>query len=179
LVAYKYGQGFARFCTEKYTNEPDELDNNFIHLTNVSIQKYGNDYHEVNGGKFNFRNLLSYIQGTRGLAVCEKLVKDIDAVLKHSLRAIQPLMAHEKHCFEVYGYDIIIDSCLCPWLIEVNASPSLSGTTSSDRIMKHSLVNDVLNIIIPKDFPNAKVGEAGKPTMAQKGDFTVLIDDST
>lgn len=41
MVAYRHEMGFARFCAVKYTNDFDELDNNFIHLTNVSIQKYG------------------------------------------------------------------------------------------------------------------------------------------
>lgn len=31
---------------------------------------------------------------------------------------------------------MIIDHALRPWLIEVNASPSLTGTTASDRSMK-------------------------------------------
>ena len=48
-----------------------------------------------------------------------------------------------------YRYDIIIDDNLKPWLIEVNASPSLTSTTSSDRIMKYKLMNDVINIVIP------------------------------
>ena len=47
-------------------------------------------------------------------------------------------MLSDRHCFEVYGYDIIIDDNLKPWLIEVNASPSLSATTISDRIMKYA-----------------------------------------
>ena len=31
--------GFARFCNEKYTTDVTEIDNQFIHLTNVAIQK--------------------------------------------------------------------------------------------------------------------------------------------
>ena len=44
--------------------------------------------------------------------------------------------------------------CLCysDWLSvchQVNASPSLTSTTASDRIMKYKLISDVINIVIP------------------------------
>ncbi|KAJ3128538.1 putative tubulin polyglutamylase ttll1 [Nowakowskiella sp. JEL0407] len=148
-----FAEGFCRFCAVKYTTDAGELDNNFMHLTNVSIQKYGEDYNETNGGKWTLKNLLLYLESTRGRAVTTRLVEQIDSILAHSLRSVQNLMVNDKHCFECYGYDIIVDQDLRPWLIEVNASPSLSATTGNDRIMKHSLINDILNIIIPDNFP--------------------------
>ena len=46
----------------------------------------------------------------------------------------------------------MIDEDLHPWLIEVNASPSLSTTTDKDRIMKMFLVRDILEVVVPRDF---------------------------
>ncbi|KAJ3328634.1 MCM DNA helicase complex subunit [Blyttiomyces sp. JEL0837] len=171
LIAYKYNQGFARFCAVKYTSDVNDLDNSFMHLTNVSIQKYGEDYNENNGGKWSLRNLILYLQATRGHAVTAKLLDDIDSIFVHSLRAVQHLMTNDRHCFECYGYDIIIDADLRPWLIEVNASPSLSATTSSDRLMKHCLINDILGIVVPEDFPEQTDSLAARPPSKKSGDI--------
>ena len=35
----QYAHGFARFCNTKYNNDVEDIDNPFIHLTNVAIQK--------------------------------------------------------------------------------------------------------------------------------------------
>ena len=44
----------------------------FVHLTNVAIQKQGAEYNDTHGGKWNMENLRSFIEGTRGKAVCRR-----------------------------------------------------------------------------------------------------------
>jgi len=56
----------------------------------------------------------------------------------------------------------LIDDYLKPWLIEVNASPSLSTTTDMDRSLKMSVINDTFSIVVPPDWSdeNSKHGAA-------------------
>ena len=60
-------------------------------------------------------------------------------------------MIQDKHCFEIYGYDLLIDEDLKPWLIEVNASPSMSANTKIDLDLKTQMLNDALDIIDMED----------------------------
>ena len=39
LKVYLYDLGFARFCVEKYSNDSNERENMFIHLTNYALNK--------------------------------------------------------------------------------------------------------------------------------------------
>ncbi|XP_064634359.1 polyglutamylase complex subunit TTLL1-like isoform X2 [Lineus longissimus] len=176
LKCYMYKLGFCRFCTVKYNANVNELDNMFVHLTNVSIQKHGREYNYMHGGKWTTENLRMFIAGTHGKEVADKLYDDIHWQIVHSLKAVSGVMANDRHCYEVYGYDIIIDDTLKPWLIEVNASPSLSATTSSDRIMKYKLISDVINIVIPPgDLPDVRWSKV--PAKKNMGYFDVLYDE--
>ena len=49
LKAYQYVHGFARFCNAKYNTDMGDIDNPFIHLTNVAIQKHNDDYNSKHG----------------------------------------------------------------------------------------------------------------------------------
>ncbi|TPP55945.1 Ubulin polyglutamylase TTLL1 [Fasciola gigantica] len=176
LKAYIYKLGFCRFCTVKYDSNVAELDNMFVHLTNVSIQKHGAHYNSIHGGKWTTENFRLWLEGTKGKAVSDKLFDEIYWIIVHSLKAVANVLINDRHCFECYGYDIIIDDNFKPWLIEVNASPSLSATTASDRILKYKLVNDVINIVIPNGvIPDAKGSKT--VTKEQMGLFDLLYDE--
>ncbi|GAB1608445.1 polyglutamylase complex subunit TTLL1 isoform X2 [Argonauta hians] len=176
LKCYMYQLGFCRFCTVKYNANITELDNMFVHLTNVSIQKHGEEYNAVHGGKWTIHNLKLYLESTRGKEVTDKLFDEINWVVVHSLKSVVNCISNDRHCFECYGYDIIIDNALKPWLIEVNASPSLTSTTSSDRIMKYNLVNDIINIVLPPgDVPDIRWNRT--PAKEALGNFELLYDE--
>ncbi|XP_051818226.1 polyglutamylase complex subunit TTLL1 isoform X3 [Antechinus flavipes] len=171
-----YKLGFCRFCTVKYTPSTSELDNMFVHLTNVAIQKHGDDYNPIHGGKWTVNNLRLYLESTRGKEVTGKLFDEIHWIIVHSLKAVAPVMNNDKHCFECYGYDIIIDDKLKPWLIEVNASPSLTSSTANDRILKYNLINDTLNIVVPNgEIPDCKWNKS--PPKEVLGNYEILCDE--
>ena len=50
-------------------------------------------------------------------------------------------------CFEMYGFDIILDHKLKPWLLEINVLPSLSASSKMDRRIKTSLMTDIFGTI--------------------------------
>ncbi|NXT90470.1 TTLL1 polyglutamylase, partial [Anhinga rufa] len=176
LRCYMYKLGFCRFCTVKYTPSTSELDNMFVHLTNVAIQKHGDDYNHIHGGKWTVSNLRLYLESTRGKEVTNKLFDEIHWIIVQSLKAVAPVMNNDKHCFECYGYDIIIDDKLKPWLIEVNASPSLTSSTANDRILKYNLINDTLNIAVPNgEIPDCKWNKS--PPKEVLGNYEVLYDE--
>ncbi|XP_021946809.1 probable tubulin polyglutamylase TTLL1 isoform X1 [Folsomia candida] len=176
LKVYLYKLGFCRFCTAKYDTSIQELENMYVHLTNVSVQKHGDEYNNIHGGKWSLRNLELYLESTQGKDVTTKLFDGMKWLVMHSLKAVAPLMVSDRHCFECYGYDIIIDNNLKPWLIEVNASPSLTSTTVNDRILKYKLINDIISVVLPPSgIPEAKWNKI--PSREAYGNFELLLDE--
>ena len=50
-------------------------------------------------------------------------------------------------CFQVLGFDIMIDNKCKPWLLEVNQSPSFSTDSPLDYKIKKAVLSDTFNLL--------------------------------
>ncbi len=147
LTIYLYKTGFARFTHQRYSTNFEDISNNFVHLTNVAIQKNSDNYDEKSGGKWDLRSLKVYLISKYGSAKINALFLEFQEIILKSLYSVQKVVMNDKHCFELYGYDLLIDDNLKPWLIEINSNPSLTSNTQADNEMKVKMLDDMLSIL--------------------------------
>ncbi|XP_039903658.1 probable tubulin polyglutamylase TTLL9 isoform X2 [Simochromis diagramma] len=145
LKAWLYRDGFARFSGIRFSLS--SIDDKYMHLTNVSVQKTAPDYDHEKGCKWQMQQLRRYLTAKHGREMVETLFKEMDNIFVRSLQSVQKVIINDKHCFELYGYDILLDQNLKPWLIEVNASPSHTPSCQEDYEMKCRLLEDTLNVV--------------------------------
>ncbi|XP_072266546.1 probable tubulin polyglutamylase TTLL2 [Pyxicephalus adspersus] len=148
LTVYVYQEGLVRFATEKFSLS--SLDNIFAHLTNTSINKYSTSYlsdkERVGSGcKWTLGQFRSYL---RSVEIDDVLLwQRIYNIVTMTLLAIAPSVPQCPNCFELFGFDILIDDTLKPWLLEVNYSPALSLDCPNDVTVKKRLINDIIDLL--------------------------------
>ena len=77
-----------------------------------------------------------FLTTKHGHEVVRRLFQQLDEIFIKSLQSVQKIIINDKHCFEMYGFDIMFDDTLKPWIIEVNASPSLTASSPTDYDLK-------------------------------------------
>jgi tubulin polyglutamylase TTLL5 len=154
LEAFLYKDGFARISTLPFSlNNCDRL----IHLTNAAVQnkhalnQRNQNYEKMYGGSKISLDMLKNKLYMKGISF-EPIWKKVKDIVLKSLIAAQHDIPYSPSCFELFGYDIIIDNNLDCWLLEVNSSPSLERSNVLDDQVKLQLVDDVLNIVNPICF---------------------------
>ena len=127
-----------------------------MHITNNAIQKQAPNYDPDKGAKWSIENLRQYLIAAHGLEPVEHMFRQMDEIFVKSLQSVQKIIINDKHCFELYGYDILLDAQLKPWLIEINASPALTASSQDDFELKYRLLDDMLTIV---DMENRLTGK--------------------
>jgi tubulin polyglutamylase TTLL4 len=129
-----------------------------MHLTNYSVNKKNSaftpnsDETVCQGHKWGLQALWRYLKG-KGIDVDNLWESIKDVIIKtviSSESAVSSLMKAHVHnrwcCHELFGFDIMLDDQLKPWVLEVNISPSLHSNSTLDENIKGQMVRDILNM---------------------------------
>lgn len=159
LRLFVFKDGLARFSTVQYV-EPtnNNLENIYMHLTNYAIQKNSDEFirDEDSGSKRRLSVVNKWFQDnnydvneiwSRIDDVIIKTLISAHPTLKHNYRTCFPNHMKSSACFEILGFDIILDRKLKPWILEVNHSPSFTTDSKLDREIKDSLIHDTLVLV--------------------------------
>ncbi|XP_067871685.1 tubulin polyglutamylase TTLL13-like isoform X2 [Heterodontus francisci] len=168
---YIYNEGLARFATSKYS-EPSSsnLDDICMHLTNYAINKHSKNFVRDGDGSSK-RKLSSFNKWLEqhGHNI-SKVWADIEDAIIKTLVSAYPILKHNYRtcfsshlfgsaCFEILGFDILMDRNLKPWLLEVNHSPSFTTDSKLDREVKDNLLYDTICLINLGASDKQKVAE--------------------
>lgn len=160
-----FNEGLVRICTEAYeTPNEENVKQACKHLTNYAVNKKSADYvfntdveHMDVGNKRNFRFLNRWL--TESGYSPDSFWDEVGFIIVKTILAAQPTIARVYDscfptgfndgycCFEVLGFDILIDNRMKPWLMEVNHTPSFATETPLDFDIKSKLISEVWSII--------------------------------
>ncbi|KAG6452229.1 probable tubulin polyglutamylase TTLL2 [Manduca sexta] len=149
LTAYMYAEGLARFGTDKYTLS--DIHNPYRHLTNSSLNKTGPRYAECkdrigSGCKWTLKQVRRALVGRWG-AVEWLAWQRIRALVTLTLLAQATGTPPVRNCFEFYGFDVLLDDALKPWLLEVNLSPALAADCEADITVKQPMLHELFDLL--------------------------------
>ena len=158
IKIYIFEDGIVRFATKQYSMEEEDIGDKFIHLTNYSVNKRNEEFEfneapdELIGHKWSIKMLWKYLQG-KGLNHSPIWEEMKDMVLKTILcghltikTAVEEDVTSDYNCYKLFGFDVLLDEYLKPWLLEVNNFPTLNHK-SLDRHVNEMMIAEMFNIL--------------------------------
>ncbi|XP_032556416.1 tubulin polyglutamylase TTLL6 isoform X1 [Chiroxiphia lanceolata] len=180
LRVFLYKEGLARFATMRYIDRSSRnLGDICMHLTNYAINKHNENFvqDDTMGSKRKLSTLNAWM--AEHSYDTAKLWADIDDIVIKTLISAHPVVKHHYQscfpnhaagcaCFEILGFDILLDRRLKPWLLEVNHSPSFYTDSQLDREVKDALLCDTFNLINVHACDRRKVLEEDKRRVKER-----------
>jgi tubulin polyglutamylase TTLL6/13 len=164
LRIFVHKDGLARFATEKYS-KPNlgNCYNMCMHLTNYAVNKANPNFIHNGDAKKDYlghkRSLKAAFQYIEKLGVnVDGLWAKIEDMIVKTICSVQPILAHHyfscqpddysnSMCFEILGFDVLLDSNLTPYILEVNHTPSFTTDSPLDLSIKKSVITDTLHLL--------------------------------
>ncbi|XP_034947794.1 tubulin polyglutamylase ttll6-like isoform X2 [Chelonus insularis] len=191
LRIYVYNDGLVRFATCRYKEPTNQNTSNvFMHLTNYSVNKHSRMYisDEEAGSKRKISHLNKWLKN-HDIDI-NKLWRKIDEMIVKTILSAYPVLKHSYHtcfsmhnithaCFEILGFDILIDWKMKPFLLEVNHSPSFHTDAPIDKDVKESLLMDTFQLLNFNECDKKKILEEDRQRVRDRLLQGINIKDSS
>ena len=150
---YLYRDGVARFASEK-DNGTDSI---FSQITNVELNKANIKMEDIDSVSKLISDLFEVFE-QKGIDT-QKLWEKIDHIVVLALLSAHnylidgvnsscPKIGYPR-CFQILGFDILLDKDLNPHILEVNHRPSLQYYRGPERRMKVGMIANAIKIAAP------------------------------
>jgi tubulin monoglycylase TTLL3/8 len=130
LTIWLYDECYLRFSAEDYDRE--RLDNVYVHLTNNSIVKNSDLFHNsaFDGCMWPLHSFQEHLaEHYDPRAWSDRILPRMKEAVTWSLATTSDVVPNRAKSFELFGYDFMLDEDLEVWLIEVNTSPAMDYST--------------------------------------------------
>ena len=152
---YVFKEGHLKACSDTFNIDSDNL---FIHLTNYSVQKYNKNFSKVEiGNEISFQLFQQELdRQNSGKNFKKDILPEIYKIIGISAKAVKNKIniMNRKNCFEIFGYDFILDINYHPFLLEINTNPGLEESSPLIKMLVPRMIDDALRLTIDKGFEN-------------------------
>ena len=157
LNCYFFNEGYLRTSSEAYSNDESTFKDPIVHLTNNAIQKEGLEYGRYeNGNQLSFKSFQSYLdQKFPSKLKIPDIILKFKEIISNTLLSVKKKLNpyNRENCFEIFGYDFIIDSDLQPWLIECNTNPCIELSSPLLEGLIPQMLSQAFDLTLDLIFP--------------------------
>jgi len=152
LLVYLHQEGQALGATRPYRGPDLDLDDPYVHVTNLAVQQ---GQREIPDTEYvaDIRRIREHLR--RQGADFDVVWRMIQRMVRCLMLAVEPKIRatlgqhvpHRWNCFALLGLDVLLDSRLKPWLLECNLNPSLNVYAPERHPLYHRLLTDTFRVI--------------------------------